>query len=105
LKPIFEEFVLPMLRQRHGVSAPFDCRTFKVVGLPESIVEEKVAPALADIRDVELGYCARPGEVEVRVISNLKSSADEAEKRIRGALGDHIFGTVKNDWKRLLSEN
>lgn len=93
LKPIFEEFVLPMLRQRHGVSAPFDCRTFKVVGLPESIVEEKVAPALADIRDVELGYCARPGEVEVRVISNLKSSADEAEKRIRGALGDHIFGT------------
>ena len=93
LKPMFEEFVLPMLRQRCGVTAKFDCRTFKVVGLPESIVEEKVAPALADMRDVELGYCARPGEVEVRIISNLKSSTDKAEKRIRAALGDYIFGT------------
>ncbi|MGD0016848.1 MAG: competence/damage-inducible protein A [Verrucomicrobiia bacterium] len=93
LKPMFEEFVLPMLRQRCGVTAKFDCRTFKVVGLPESAVEEKVAPALADMRDVELGYCARPGEVEVRIISNLKSSADSAEKQIRAALGDHLFGT------------
>ena len=93
LKPMFEEFVLPMLRERCGAQAKFDCRTFKVVGLPESIVEEKVAPALAGMRDVELGYCARPGEVEVRIVSNLKSSADKAEKRIRAALGDYIFGT------------
>jgi nicotinamide-nucleotide amidase len=91
LKPMFEEFVLPMLRQRCGVKAKFDCRTFKVVGLPESVVEEKVAPALADMRDVELGYCARPGEVEVRIISDLKSSADKAEKRIRAALGENIY--------------
>jgi nicotinamide-nucleotide amidase len=93
LKPMFEEFVLPMLRQRCGVQVKFDCRTFKVVGLPESVVEEKVAPALADMRDVELGYCARPGEVEVRVISNLKSFADKAEKQIRAALGENIYAT------------
>jgi nicotinamide-nucleotide amidase len=96
LKPMFEEFVLPMLRQRCGVRGLFDCRTFKVVGLPESIVEEKVAPALADMRDIELGYCARPGEVEVRIISNLKSLSDEAEKRIRGALGEDIYAEGKD---------
>jgi nicotinamide-nucleotide amidase len=88
---MFEEFVLPMLRQWCGATAKFDCRTFKVVGLGESIVEEKVAPVLADMHDIELGYCARPGEVEVRVISNLKPSADEAEKRIRAALGENIY--------------
>ena len=93
LKPMFEEFVLPMLRQRCGAQAIFDCRTFKVVGLPESIVEEKVAPALADMRDVELGYCARPGEVEVRIITLQQAQADEAERRIRGALGEYIYGT------------
>ena len=93
LKPMFEEFVLPMLQQRGGAQAKFDCRTFKVVGLPESIVEEKVAPVLANMRDVELGYCARPGEVEVRVISSLTSVSDEAEKRIRGALGENIYAT------------
>jgi len=91
LKPMFEKFVLPMLQQRCGVKTRFDCRTFKVVGLPESVIERKVAPALADVRDVELGYCARPGEVEVRIISNLKSSADKAEKQIRAALGEDIY--------------
>jgi nicotinamide-nucleotide amidase len=92
LKPMFENQVLPLLQKRVGAQAKPDCRVFKVVGLAESLVEEKVAPALADLTGIELGYCARMGEVEVRVISNLKSMADEAEDRIRAALGDHIFG-------------
>src|SRR5439155_13842365 len=83
--------VLPVLQQNFARDAGFDCRVFKVVGLAESIVEERVAPALAELPDVELGYCAKMGEVEVRVISNFKS-VDEAERRIRAALGDHIFG-------------
>jgi nicotinamide-nucleotide amidase len=93
LKPMFEEQVLPLLEKRFGEQPRFDCRVFKVVGLAESIVEEKVAPALADLTDIELGYSAKMGEVEVRVISNLKSVADTAEHRIRTALGDAIFGT------------
>ena len=92
LKPMFEEQVLPVLQERSGRSL-IDCRVFKVAGLAESLVEEKVAPVLADLDGIELGYCARMGEVEVRIISNLKSVADEAEQRIRAALGDHIFGT------------
>jgi nicotinamide-nucleotide amidase len=93
LKPMFEEYVLPVLEQHFGAQARFDCRTFKVVGLAESIVEEKVAPVLADLPDLELGYSAKMGEVEVRIISNLKSTADEAERRIRTALADNIYGT------------
>ncbi len=92
LKPLFDEYVLPVLEKQFGAQARFDCRTFKVVGLAESIVEQKVAPALADLKDIELGYSAKMGEVEVRIISHLKSTADEAEKRIRAALGNHIYG-------------
>ena len=92
LKPMFEDQVLPLLDKRFGTPTRFDCRIYKVVGLAESIVEEKAAPALADLKDIELGYSAKMGEVEVRVISHLKSTADEAEKRVRAALGDHIFG-------------
>ena len=66
------------------------CRVFKVAGLPESVVEDKVAPVLDGLPDIELGYCARPGEVEVRVIG---PQLDEAEQRIRQALGENIFGT------------
>ncbi len=93
LKPMFEEYVLPVLKQHFGAQPQFDCRTFKVVGLAESIVEERVAPALADLSDIELGYSAKMGEVEVRIISHHKSIADEAERRIRMALADNIYGT------------
>ena len=92
LKPMFEEYVLPVLEKHFGAQARFDCRTFKVVGLAESVVEEKVAPILTDLKDMELGYGAKMGEVEVRIISHLKSTADEAEKRIRAALADSIYG-------------
>jgi len=92
LKPMFDEYVLPVLKKQFGAQARFDCRTFKVVGLAESIVEEKVAPALADLKDIELGYSAKMGEVEVRIITHLPSTADEAEKRIRTALADAIYG-------------
>jgi len=83
LQPMFEESVLPLLPK----GSPLDCRILKVAGLPESIVEQKVAPVVSG---VELGYCARPGEVEVRVIGK---NAASAETSIRQVLGNHIFGT------------
>jgi nicotinamide-nucleotide amidase len=82
LKPMFEKLDLP----RRG---RLDCRVFKVARLPESVVEETVAPVLKDLPGLELGYCARMGEVEVRILGE---NLDEAERRIRAALGDNIFG-------------
>ncbi|MEI6084767.1 MAG: competence/damage-inducible protein A [Verrucomicrobiota bacterium] len=82
LKPMFEQLDLPR-------RARLDCRVFKVARLPESIVEEKVAPVLKDLPGIELGYCARMGEVEVRILGE---SLDEAERRIQVALGADIFG-------------
>ena len=99
LKPMFEQYVLPVLAKNFAPTDQLVCRVFKVVGLAESLVEEKVAPALADLPrsergepGLELGYCAKRGEVEVRVIAGLQS-VNEADRRIRAALGDHIFGT------------
>ena len=88
LYPMFENQVLPRLPHRDRL----DCRVFKVARLPESTIEQLVAPALADLPELELGYCARMGEVEVRVIAALATAA-EAERRIRAALSENIFGT------------
>jgi len=88
LCPMFENLVLPRLP--HGKR--LDCRVFKVACMPESVVEQTVAPVLADLPELELGYCARAGEVEVRIIA-APSIAAEAELRIRAALGENIFGT------------
>ena len=88
LYPMFEQQVLPLL----PAGAALDCRVFKVACLGESVIEQLVAPALADLPDLELGYCARMGEVEVRIIA-APAIATAAERRIRTALGEHIFGT------------
>jgi nicotinamide-nucleotide amidase len=84
--------VLPVLRKRARGRAGFDCRVYRVVGLPESVVEEKVAPGLAEWPAIELGYSAKPGEVEVRIITPPGGLVDQAEERIRAALGDHLYG-------------
>jgi len=90
LCPMFEHSVLPLFPR----GAPAHCLLFKVAGLPESVVEEKVAPALADLADLELGYCARPGEVEVRVLSHLPAQIAKAETRLRAVLGDNLFAVA-----------
>lgn len=93
LKPMFEDHVLPLIQSRAGHAPRFECRVFKVAGLPESIVEQKIAPGLADLPDLDLGYCARPGEIDVRILTPDHAIADEAERRIRAALGSDLFGT------------
>lgn len=84
LYPMFERLPLP---RHEGVA----CRVFKVARMPESVVEAQVAPLLADLPGLELGYCARMGEVEVRVLA-APAVADEAQRRIQTALGENIFG-------------
>ena len=88
LYPMFESQVLPRLPYGNRL----DCRVFKVACLPESVIEQAVAPVLVDLPELELGYCARMGEVEVRIIAT-PATAAEAERRIRAVLGDNIFGT------------
>ena len=87
LYPMFEKQVIPHLPQ----GSRLDCRVFKVACLSESAIEQAVAPALADLSELELGYCARMGEVEVRIIAT-PATATEAERRIRAVLGLNIFG-------------
>ncbi len=86
LKPMFEEHVLPVLKKKFAPPAAPDCRVFKVVGLAESLVEERIG----EFPGIELGFCARMGEVEVRIIGH---DLAEPERRIRASLGDFLFGT------------
>ncbi len=92
LQPMVTEYVIPMLQQRWPDSRPFECRVFKLAGMAESLIEERVAPVMRDLPDVELGYCARMGEVEVRIVSADPARADIAERNIRSVLGDNIYG-------------
>jgi nicotinamide-nucleotide amidase len=56
----------------------------------ESLVEKAIGEKVLAIPGIELGYCARPGEVEVRIIGDPKA-IQAADAVIRGELGVSVF--------------
>lgn len=97
LRPMFLDTALPLIRRKLPLDRKFVCRTYRVVGLGESMVENKIAPSLAQLvkEGLEIGYCARIGEVDVRLTArgeNAEPTVDEAEKIVTGLLGSLIFG-------------
>lgn len=98
LHPMFFNQVVPLLAEKCPPESAFHCRTLKTHGLGESQVEERIAAPLADWLKSggEIGYCARVGEVEVRLTSTGPEGAARvaaAEKIVRDCLGDTIYGS------------
>ncbi|MEA3189006.1 MAG: nicotinamide-nucleotide amidase [Chthoniobacter sp.] len=89
LKPMFRESVLPILKTIAPQKPTFACRSFRVVGIGESNVEALVGEEILAIEGIELGYCARPGEVDVRCIGT-PEMLDRAERIVLSKLGDQI---------------
>lgn len=89
LKPMFAECVLPILKTLVPERAAFACRSYRIVGMGESSVEAAVGEGILAIPGIELGYCARGGEVDVRCIGT-PEVLDAAEAVILAKLGPRI---------------
>jgi len=96
LRPMFDQQVVPLI-QREFAEEIFICRTLRTTGIGESRVQEYVAADLQPLvaRGLEIGYCARPGAVDVR----LTAGGATAEKLVADStavvqriLGTNIFG-------------
>jgi nicotinamide-nucleotide amidase len=97
LYPMFLEQVVPLLQSHFRLETPFESLTLKTACLGESVIEEKIAPALEALasQGLEIGYCARVMEVEVRLGargSGAHALIAAAEQIVRGLFGAHIFG-------------
>jgi nicotinamide-nucleotide amidase len=81
LRPMVIAEVLPRLRELRAKSAgkQEEMRTFRLVGIGESHVEEIVGAKLMALPNLELGYCARSGEVDVRLIGSAETVAQASE--------------------------
>jgi len=109
LHPMFAESVLPALREISGGLPVRECRVYRIVGLGESAVEESIGLALEKRGDLEVGYCARPNEVDFRLIGT-PEVLDEVEPGILQAMGTHVFSTkgeALEEWivRRLAERN
>lgn len=88
LQPMFIEGVLPILQKVVPPRPAVEMRVFRTAGLGESNVEQMVGEPLLAL-GIELGYCARPGEVDLRTIG-APAILDEAARIIEDKLGPHI---------------
>jgi nicotinamide-nucleotide amidase len=92
LHPMFRSFVLPILREVVPRQNTVDRRMYRIAGLGESLVEEAIGEQLLAVPGLELGYCARAGEVDLRVIGE-SSALEQAEKVVAEGLGAAVFSS------------
>ena len=90
LQPIFRDSVRSILRSIVKGPPRFERRFYKIASMGESLIEEAIGTKILAIPGVELGYCARPGEVDVRIIGE-RAALDQADQIVRAQLGDAIF--------------
>jgi nicotinamide-nucleotide amidase len=91
LRPMFADVVVPLLRREFPPEI-FVCRTLRTGGVGESALAEQIEAPLQPLiaAGLELGYCARPGQVDVRLAA-------------RGAKAEAIVTDARNLVAKLLA--
>jgi nicotinamide-nucleotide amidase len=107
LRPMFTGAVVPLLQRALPLPAAFVCRTLRTTGIGESVVQQKIAPPLQAAVDggLELGYCARPGQVDVRLAARQANGAElvaSAEATVREILDHRIYGVDEEELETVI---
>jgi nicotinamide-nucleotide amidase len=93
LQPMFQTFVMPILRSTVPASAVVERRLYKIADKGESLIEEAIGERVLAVPGIELGYCARPGEAEVRIVGKAEA-IEQADAIITSTLGSSIFSVA-----------
>ena len=113
LRPMFTERVIPLLQRVLPAGETYICRTLRTTGIGESLVQARIGALLATAVNsgLDVGYCARPGQVDVRLAArgpNAASLVQEAETVVRKRLRLRLFGVEDEELEemviRLLTE-
>lgn len=101
LHPMFKDAVVPLL-QRELPPQIFVCRTIRTAGIGESALAEQIEAPLQPLvaAGLELGYCARPGQVDVRLASrklDAEKIVNEAQQIVEGVFAKNIFAYDDDD--------
>ncbi len=113
LRPMFDTSVVPLLQREMPLSGGYICRNLRTCGVGESVAEEKIGELLKPLiaQGLDLGYCARVGQVDIRLASGGEHGAElvrQGEAIVREQLGKHIFGENDDELEgvivRLLAE-
>ncbi len=97
LYPMFKNEVAPRLSGLVGGNVPQGFKTLKFTGIGESDFHQGVDAELQAVPDLEYGYCARPGEVDCRLIGSELAVA-EGDKILKQTFGTYC---ISDDGKNM----
>lgn len=89
LYPMFEAEVVPRLQALSGIEKVPEFQELKFAGIGESDFHEGIDDVLEAIPGLEHGYCARPGEVDLRLMGSA-ASIREAGEIVRATFGGEL---------------
>ena len=97
LRPMYTDSVAPLLKEKLPLENPIHISTLKTLGIGESSLEERISSPLAELLDagLEIGYCARMGEVDLRLVAHGDGAGElivRAEAIVHEHVGDFIYG-------------
>ena len=114
LKWLFDNEVVPSLRERFGLSEVITYRVLKVGEMGESSVDDRIGHLIANSSNPTVGVLAHPGQVDVRIAVKAASAEEAArlmapvESEVRELLGRHVFAvddeTMEDAVGKLLHE-
>lgn len=87
LRPMFQAEVEPRMRALAGIESAGSAVEVKFVGIGESSFAEGIDDQLQAIDGLEFGYCARLGELDLRLIGG-EEPIKQARKIVEAAFGE-----------------
>jgi nicotinamide-nucleotide amidase len=92
LRPMWENEVLPRLKKKFADRlTPMHETQLRILGMGETSVQILIENQVKALGAIEVGYCARPGEVDLRLLGPDKNIVDKAAVIARAKLGEAIY--------------
>lgn len=92
LRPMWENEALPWLKKNLADRlSPMHEVTLRILGMGETRVQILVEDEVKALGPIEVGYCARPGEADLRLIGPDKNLVEKAAAIARAKVGDVIY--------------
>ena len=108
MKWLFDNRLIPYLRQKFNLSEAIYSRVLKVADMGESAVDDWVGHLIAGGSNPTVGVLAYPGQVDVRITAKA-ASREEAdgliapvEREARDLLGEHVFATDEETMQEVM---
>lgn len=110
MKAMFEQSVVPYLRDQTGDSGIIHSRVLRFAGIGESYVENSLRDLIQAQRNPTIAPLAKMGEVNLRItaqapdLETARQMIEPIEAQVRERLGEFLFGTDEESLEQVIGE-